>query len=119
MHITRITQAQPYEAPNHFDMQTLRLQGHEASPAQALWLGMSVIAPGGHTNLAGSPVEKHYVVLEGELTLVSELDGVTTEALLGPHDSALFVPGEKRQLINRSQQPAKVLLAMPLPPPQA
>jgi uncharacterized cupin superfamily protein len=113
MHITRINAAPPYQAPEHFDMTLLRLQGKEASPAQALWLGMSILAPGGHTSLSGSPVEKHYVVLEGELTLVSELNGVTTEAVLKPHDSALYLPGEKRQLINRSQQPAKVLLAMP------
>jgi uncharacterized cupin superfamily protein len=116
MHITRIADAPHYEAANHTNMTLLRLQGQEASPAKALWLGLSTLEPGGHTSLAGSPVEKHYVVIEGELTLVSELDGVTTEAVLGPLDSALYVPGEKRQLVNRSKAPAKVLLAMPYSP---
>jgi mannose-6-phosphate isomerase-like protein (cupin superfamily) len=79
-------------------------------------MGVSVIAPGGHTGLDPSPLEKHYVVLEGEVTLVSERDGITTEAVLGRHDSACFAPGEKRQLINRSASPASILLAMPYPP---
>jgi uncharacterized cupin superfamily protein len=50
--------------------------------------------------------------------LISELDGVTTEAVLKPQDSACFQAGEKRQLINRSAGPARVLLAMPYPPAQ-
>ena len=115
MNITRFDQAPPYKAPNHFDMHMLRLQGHEAGPSQTLWLGVSQLLPGGHTTLDGSPVEKHYVVLEGELTLVSELNGVQTEAVLGKHDSACFAAGEKRQLVNRSNRAAMVLLAMPYP----
>jgi quercetin dioxygenase-like cupin family protein len=117
MNITRFDQAPHYTAPNHFDMRCLRLQGHEAGPSQTLWLGVSHILPGGHTSLDGSALEKHYVVLEGELTLVSELAGVQTEAVLHLHDSACFAPGEKRQLVNRSNRPAMVLLAMPYPVP--
>jgi len=116
MNVTRIDSAPVYEAPNHFAMRCLRLQGHEAGPSQSLWLGLSIIEPGGYTSLNASPLEKHYVVLEGELTLLSELDGVTTEAVLHPQDSACFQPGEKRQLINRSAGPARMLLAMPYPP---
>jgi len=116
MNVTRIDSAPVYEAPNHFAMRCLRLQGHEAGPSQSLWLGLSIIEPGGYTSLNASPLEKHYVVLEGELTLLSELDGVTTEAVLHPQDSACFQPGEKRQLINRSAGPARILLAMPYPP---
>ena len=115
MNITRFDQAPTYLAPNHFDMKCLRLQGHEAGPSQTLWMGLSQIAPGGHTSLDASPLEKHYVVLEGELTLVSEREGVKTEAVLLRLDSACFAPGEKRQLVNRSQHPASILLAMPYP----
>jgi len=56
------------------------------------------------------------VVLEGELTLVSELGGLQTESVLRRHDSACFAPGEKRQLVNRSSETASILLAMPYPP---
>jgi uncharacterized cupin superfamily protein len=119
MHVTRIAEAPEYQAPNHFDMTCLRLQGREAGPAEQLWLGLSVIEPGGRTGLDPSPIEKHYVVLEGELTLIGELQGVQTEAVLRAHDSARFAPGEKRQLINRSTSLARVLLAMPFEPPVA
>jgi quercetin dioxygenase-like cupin family protein len=118
MHVTRFEQAPVYEAPNHFDMRCVRLQGREAGPAEQLWLGVSSIEPGGHTTLDRSPIEKHYVVLEGELTLVGELDGRREEAVLRRHDSCRFAPGEKRQLVNRSDQLAVVLLAMPFDPPR-
>jgi quercetin dioxygenase-like cupin family protein len=118
MHVTRIEAAPEYQAPNHFDMTCLRLQGREAGPAEQLWLGLSIIEPGGRTGLDPSPMEKHYVVLEGELTLVGELGGVHTEAVLRAHDSCRFAPGEKRQLINHGSGIAKVLLAMPLEPPR-
>jgi len=120
MHVTRIHDAPAYQAPNHFDMTCLRLQGREAGPAVQLWLGLSVIAPGGRTGLDPSPMEKHYVVLEGELTLTGEVPGQPPQtAVLRVHDSCRFAPGEKRQLVNHSLQLAKVLLAMPFDPPPA
>src|SRR5687768_4249851 len=100
MNVMRFADAPEYTAPNHFDMTCLRLQGREAGPAEQLWLGLSVIAPGGRTALDPSPMEKHYVVLEGDLTLIGELGGVQQQALLKPLDSCRFAPGEKRQLIN-------------------
>ncbi len=115
MNITRFDAAPTYVAPNHFDMRCLRLQGYEAGPSQTLWLGVSQIAPGGHTTLDSSPVEKHYVVLEGEVTLLSEMADVKTEAVLRRHDSCCFAPGEKRQLVNRTPTVASILLAMPYP----
>ena len=117
MHVTRIAAAPEYQAPKHFGMTCLRLQGKEAGPAEQLWLGLSVIQPGGHTGLDPSPMEKHYVVLEGELTLVGEVNGTQQEAVLHAHDSCRFATGEKRQLVNRSAQVARVLLAMPFEPP--
>jgi uncharacterized cupin superfamily protein len=118
MHVTRIADAPVYEAPRHFDMVCRYLQGRDAGPAEQLWLGLSEIAPGGHTGLDASPMEKHYVVLEGELTLIGEQGGQRDEAVLGPLDSCRFAPGEARQLVNRSQHVAKVLLAMPLQAPR-
>ena len=117
MHLTRIEDAPQYQAPNHFDMTCLRLQGREAGPAEQLWLGLSVIAPGGRTGLDPSPMEKHYLVLEGELTLTGEVHGMQTTAVLRALDSARFAAGEKRQLRNHTDRVAKVLLAMPFEPP--
>ena len=117
MHLTRFEQAPAYEAPNHFDMRCLRLQGKEAGPSTQMWMGMSQLLPGGHTTLDGSPIEKLYLVLEGRLTVVSELDGRIEQQELGPYDSCRIAPGEKRQLLNRSQRPVLVALVMANGPP--
>ena len=53
MHVTRFNEAPHYEAPNHFDMRCLRLQGKEAGPSTQMWMGMSQILPGGHTGPSG------------------------------------------------------------------
>jgi hypothetical protein len=110
MNLTRLAEAPAYAPPNHTDMRCLRLQGLEAGPSNALWLGLSHLLPGGHTSLEGSGVEKHYVVLEGAVTVVTEDGPVTLEAW----DSCRLAPGEKRRLENRTNRPASILLAMPL-----
>jgi mannose-6-phosphate isomerase-like protein (cupin superfamily) len=109
MNVTRFTEAPPYYPQNHFMMRCLRLQGHEAGPASDLWLGVSIIEPGGHTSFDASKVEKHYVVLAGTVTVVTD-DGETE---LARHDSCRLAPGEGRKLENRTQVPAAILLAMP------
>jgi hypothetical protein len=114
MNLTRIADAPAYFPPNHVDMRCLRLQGKEAGPSDRLWLGMSQLLPGGGTTLEGSAVEKHYVLIEGELTIRTELDGVMSEQRLQRLDSCRIAPGEKRQLFNHSNLPAMILLAMPL-----
>ncbi|MBP0495528.1 cupin domain-containing protein [Roseomonas indoligenes] len=116
MNVTRFDAAQRYEAPGHFDMRMFRLQGREAGPSDTLWMGLSWLLPGGHTTLDASPIEKHYVVVEGELTVVAEIDGRQEEATLGRLDSCRIAPGEGRKLENRTNRPAAVLLAMPLRP---
>jgi mannose-6-phosphate isomerase-like protein (cupin superfamily) len=110
MNVTRLAAAPAYFPANHTDMRCLRLQGHEAGPSEALWVGLSHLLPGGHTSLDASPVEKHYVVLEGSVTVSNGDEEVT----LGPWDSCRIAPGEKRRLENRTNRPASILLAMPL-----
>jgi hypothetical protein len=68
MNVTRFGSAPEYFPDNHFSMRCVRLQGHEAGESDALWLGVSTIQPGGYTSFSGSVIEKHYVVLSGELT---------------------------------------------------
>jgi hypothetical protein len=119
MHVTPFNEARPYEAPNHFDMRCLRLQGKEAGPSTQMWMGMSQILPGGHTTLDPSPIEKLYFVAEGEVTVVGALNGVEQRASLRTFDSCRFAPGEARQLLNESNRPALVLLVMANAPPAA
>jgi hypothetical protein len=119
MNVTRIESAPTYVAPNHFDMTCLRLQGREAGPAEQLWMGMSIIAPGGHTTLEPSPMEKHYIVLQGELTMLSQTgDGPVQEVVLKTWDTARFAPGESRQLKNLTNHEVRVVIAMPFEPPR-
>ena len=112
MHIIRYTDAPAYDSPGHFDMAMRRLQGREAGPSNQLWLGVSVIAPDGGTTLDASPIEKLYVVLDGEVTIWNG----ETEVTLGRWDSCRIAPGEGRALKNGTNAPATILLAMPLSP---
>jgi len=111
MNTTRFAQAPAYFPPNHDGMRCLRLQGHEAGPSTALWMGVSVLLPGGHTSMDASPLEKHYVVLEGEVCIRTPEETVT----LRRFDSVRLAPGEAREVSNQSDQPAMLLLAMPYP----
>ena len=110
MNVTRFDSAPEYFPENHFSMRCVRLQGHEAGESDALWLGVSIIQPGGYTSFSASAVEKHYVVLSGELTVETHAG---TE-VLHANDSCRLAPGEARALRNSSFTPVTVLLAMPL-----
>ena len=83
MHVVRFTEAPEYTAPGHHEMAMVRLQGREAGPSSELWIGVSVIAPGGGTTLSSSPQEKMYVVLDGTL----HLSNGESEVALGRWDS--------------------------------
>ena len=111
MQVTRIAQAPRYVAPEHYDMACLRLQGKEASPTRAMWVGMSHILPGGHTSLKTSPQEKIYIVIEGELTVRTAREEVVLRRL----DSCTLAPDEPRALENRTNSPCAVLLVMEEP----
>ncbi len=110
MNVTPLQAAPQYHPPEHFDMRCLRLQGMEAGPSDTLWMGMSEIAPGGHTTLSASPYEKLYLVVEGEV-VVSTGD---EEAVLRRLDSCRIAPGEARKLENRGKTTALIVLCMPL-----
>jgi quercetin dioxygenase-like cupin family protein len=112
VNVVRFHAAPEYEAPGHFDMRMVRLQGREAGPSDVLWLGISELAPGGGTTLDPSPMEKLYVVLEGEVTVSNGADSVKVRRW----DSVRIAPNEPRQLKNETDRPASILLAMPLGP---
>lgn len=114
MKVTRLNEAKPYDAAKHFNMVGLRLQGFEASPAANFWVGLSHFLPGGGAEASSSPLERVYVVTEGEVTIVTD-DGETT---LKAMDSIHLAPGEKRSIINRTNSPASMLVIMPYPQAQ-
>jgi quercetin dioxygenase-like cupin family protein len=111
MHVTRLADARPYEAPKHHDMVGLRLQGWDVSPAESFWVGLSQFLPGGGAESDATPLEKVYVVLEGSVTVVTD-DG---EAELHALDSCHLTAGERRSIENRTNRTAYMLVTMPYP----
>ena len=110
MQVTRYREAKPYEAAEHYDMRCLRLQGKEATETDTIWIGLSHLLPGGRTSLKDAAVEKIYIVVAGEVTVETSTGTVT----LGYLDSCRLAPGEARALFNRTNDPATILLAMPI-----
>ena len=111
MQITRYDKARPYETKGHFGMTALRLQGYEASACRGFWVGLSHFLPAGGAHSSASNVEKVYVILSGELTIITA-DGETT---LGPLDSCYLAAGEPREIVNRTNTPAAMLVVMTYP----
>lgn len=112
MQVTRINDAKAYEAAGHFDVASLRLQGHQASETDNFWCGLSHYLPGGRADMAGSPFEKVYVIVAGELTVITEAG----ETVLGPLDSCHIAASEARAVENRTNAVASMLVIVPNKP---
>jgi quercetin dioxygenase-like cupin family protein len=112
MWVKRFDEAQPYEAPNHRDVRSVRLQGFEADGPKNQWVGLSHYLPGGGAGPDSTPFEKVYVVLYGEMTVI--VDG--KETVLAKLDSCTIPPGEVRELINRRNDVCTMLVVIPYPP---
>jgi mannose-6-phosphate isomerase-like protein (cupin superfamily) len=112
MHITRLADAKRYDAPKHFDMCGLRLQGLQATPAGFAWVGLSHFLPGGGAEMDAGATEKIYVVLSGEVT-ITLADGSRTH--LHALDSCLIDAGESRAITNERNDVATMLVVMPGP----
>ena len=111
MLVKRFNDAKQYEAPNHYGMVALRLQGFEEGGPKNFWTGLSHILPNGGAGPDASPIEKVYVVLEGEVTI--RADG--QEVVLKPMDSVTIGPNVVREVKNMSNSMAKMLVILPYP----
>lgn len=112
MQITRLAEARRYDAPKHFDMRSLRLQGFDASDSKFAWVGLSHFLPQGGALMDISPLEKIYVVLAGSVTI--ELGDGTTH-VLAPMDSCYIPGGEARAIRNDGNDVATMIVVMPYP----
>lgn len=111
MKLNRFKDAEKYEAPNHWDVSGLRLQGFEDGGPENQWVGLSQFLPGGGAGPDSTPFEKVYVVLEGEMTVI--VDG--KESVLGQYDSCTIPADENRKIENRSNHVCKMLVVIPYP----
>jgi len=112
MLVKRFAEAKPYEAPNHWGVVGLRLQGFEPGGPTNQWVGFSQFLPGGGAGPDSTPFEKIYVVLEGRMTVI--VDG--RETLLERMDSCVIAAGEVRKIENRENDVCKMLVVIPYPP---
>lgn len=108
-----VNRSEAYNAPGHFDMRAIRLHGPD-NGCEAFSLGMSHFLPGGGTAYVEPPVELVYFILDGEMTVMDK-DGKEIE-VLGKYDSMHFATGEGKQILNKKNYPATMLvIASPLP----
>ncbi|MBO6919448.1 MAG: cupin domain-containing protein [Rhizobiaceae bacterium] len=112
MHLKRFEDAETYEAPNHFGVTGLRLQGFEEGGPENQWVGLSQFLPNGGAGPDSTPFEKVYVVLDGEMTVI--IDG--EETVLRKFDSCTIAPNEVRKIENRSNLVCTMLVVIPYPP---
>ena len=112
MLIKRFEEAETYEAPNHWGVTGLRLQGFEDGGPENQWIGFSQFLPGGGAGPDSTPFEKVYVVLDGEMTVI--VDG--QETVLGKYDSCTIPPNEVRKIENRRNDVCTMLVVIPYPP---
>jgi len=112
MLVKRFSEAKPYEAPNHRDVRSLRLQGFDPNGSKGFWVGLSHFLPGGGAGPDASPLEKVYIILSGEMTLI--VDGKAT--VLQAMDSCTIPGGESREIVNRGNDVCTMMVVMPYPP---
>jgi glyoxylate utilization-related uncharacterized protein len=105
-----LSQVKPYAAPKHFNMTAMRLQGKDETGIQKFWMGLSYFLPGGGAEWAyeDNPNEKVYLVLEGELTVRNRSEEVT----LRPMDSLYLAPNEGREILNKTNKPASMVVVI-------
>lgn len=112
MKVNRLADVKAYAPPNHHDCTALRLQGWDASDAANFWVGLSHFLPGGGADHEATPLEKVYVVIRGEVTVITDAGEVT----LGPLDSCHLAANEARSVVNRTNEPASMIVVMPYAP---
>jgi uncharacterized cupin superfamily protein len=106
MRITRLADATPFDPPGHHRVGPLRLLGGESD---GITVVLSHYLPGGEAEEAPQPAETVYVVVAGELVMIS--DG--SEETLRRYDSVHFTAGTVRSVDNRTQLPARMLEIRP------
>lgn len=105
-HITRANEAKPYEAKGHYEMLATRL--HSAADVEGeITLGLSHFLPGGGAEMAKSPKELLYYIVEGEMTVSTD---DRQEYVLKAGDSIHFSPNQGRASKNTGISTAKMLV---------
>jgi glyoxylate utilization-related uncharacterized protein len=113
MKIRKLSECKTYQAPKHVACASMRLQGKDESGLTKFWCGMSYFLPGGGAEWAyeDNPLEKVYIVLDGELTIKTKDE----ERVLGPMDSVFLAPNEGREIWNKTNKMVTMLVIVNYP----
>lgn len=111
--ITKFEDCKPYTAPGHDEtVHTMHMQHKSMGCEAPYWVGCSYYLPGATAHLKPSPLDKIYIVLEGEL--VVEYGDKQFETLR-KGDSIWIGQNETRGVKNESNAVATMLVVMPYP----
>lgn len=112
--VTRFNECKPYYPPKHdAQVHAMHLQHKSMGCDAPYWVGCSYYLPGSKAEMATSPLDKIYVVLEGELTV--EMEG-RESIKLNKGDSIWIGPDETREVRNETNAVTTMLVIMPYPP---
>lgn len=109
MQCVRLADAKPYDAPKHVGVDSLRLQGGDATAGAFCSVGLSRYQPGARAELDAGVQPKIYVVLSGELVVTAGGE----RKVLAAFDSCLIAANEPREVENDSPAEAVMLVIMP------
>lgn len=107
MQISRLVDAPQFQANNHWDMRSLRIQegGSHSGPGNCN-ISLSYFLPGGGAGPDSSPTEKIYVVLDGQMSIqCGDFSGTMTVM-----DSCVVPPNSERTFVNSGVTVARVLV---------
>ena len=108
-----LREVKTYEAPGHFGMTAMRLIGKEETGTTKFWMGLSHFLPGGGAEWAyeDNPLEKVYFVLDGEIWVRNKDE----ELVLRKYDALFLGPNEGREIKNKTNLPASMLVVVNTP----
>ena len=110
--LVRLNDAKKYEAPLHdVTVHSMFLQHKTTGCGGSSWVSVSYYLPGAKAEMSASPLERTYVVLDGELTVEFENETVK----LGALDSVYIGPNEIREARNDTNKVVTILVTMPYP----
>ena len=111
--VKRLSDSQQYTAPGHTEtVHTMWLQHKSMGCEAPYWVGCSYYLPGAAAEMSASPLDKIYIILEGELVIELGNGEVIT---LGKGDSIWIGQDETRSVTNKSNAVATMLVVMPYP----
>lgn len=111
--VVRIENALKYVAPRHdVTVHSMYLQHKLTGSEGSNWVSLSYYLPGAKAEMSAAPLERTYVILEGELTV----EFADETVVLGPLDSVYIGPNETREARNDTNHIVTMLVVMPYPP---